>query len=266
MEAESVKLVYFSPTGTTKAVLESIARGLQPGTVERVDITTPAAREQPLRTSEHELLVLGVPVYAGRVPALVTEWLHTLEARHTPAVCVVVYGNRAYENALLELEDIVTSRGGLPIAGAAYVGEHSFSDAGSPIAPGRPDSDDRDHAERFGRQVREKLQGVSSVSELSAVGVPGTVPYGGNTELWDVDFIAVSDDCVHCGTCSAGCPVGAIDPDDSSSIDQRRCITCCACLRSCPQHARSMKPSPVADVQRRLTTLCRERKEPEIFL
>ncbi|MDD3112620.1 MAG: ferredoxin, partial [Methanofollis liminatans] len=108
MKTESVKLVYFSPTGTTKAVVQGIARGIDHGSVDVLDITRPDARVQPLETSENELLVVGVPVYMGRVPALVTEWLHAIAARNTPAVCVVVYGNRVYDDALIELEDILT--------------------------------------------------------------------------------------------------------------------------------------------------------------
>ena len=92
MNIQSVKLVYFSPTGTTEAVLRDIARGLEPMTPELMDITRPGARRQPLKTSEAELLVVGVPVYMGRVPALLTDWMQALEARNTPAVCVVAFG------------------------------------------------------------------------------------------------------------------------------------------------------------------------------
>ncbi|WP_243685553.1 flavodoxin family protein [Methanosarcina barkeri] len=104
MKMESAKLVYFSPTGTTKAVVKGIAHGINQGTVELIDITRPDARKQPLQISEDELLVVGVPVYMGRVPALLNEWLNTIQAHNTPTVCVVVYGNRAYEDALLELK------------------------------------------------------------------------------------------------------------------------------------------------------------------
>ena len=136
MKIPSLKLVYFSPTGTTKTVVQEIARGIDHGTVEELDITRPDARKQPLQTSENEVLILGVPVYMGRVPALITEWLHAIQAHNTPAVGVVVYGNRAYDDALLELNDILAQRGCKPIAGAAFIGEHSFSTAETPTARG----------------------------------------------------------------------------------------------------------------------------------
>ena len=274
MKMESVKLVYFSPTGTTKTVVQEIARGINPGNVELLDITRPDARKQPLHTSENELLIIGVPVYMGRVPALLTEWLHAIKAHNTPAVCVVVYGNRVYDDALLELKDILTQCGCKPIAGAAFIGEHSFSTAETPTAEGRPDASDLHHAESFGRKIQEKFHSVPSVDQISEVKLPGCHPYRGepchpyrrDSIFWNVDFIAVSDACIQCGACAEGCPVGAIDPENSSVIDTEKCITCCACIKHCPKHARTMKPGLVRDASLRLNTLYKERKEPEFFL
>ncbi len=183
MNIESVRLVYFSPTGTTKTVVRSIARGIHPGTMELLDITTPDARVQPLRTSEKELLIIGVPVYMGRVPVLVTDWLRAISAQNTPVVCVVVYGNRTYEDALIELNDILTKCGCRPIAGAAYLGEHSFSDDETPTARDRPDARDVHHAEAFGRKIREKLTAVPSADRISDVHIPGCRPYRGDSTL-----------------------------------------------------------------------------------
>ena len=274
MKTESVTLVYFSPTGTTKTLVREIARGINPVTMEELDITRPGARIQPLRTSEKELLIVGVPVYMGRVPALSSEWLHAIQAHNTPAVCVVVYGNRAYDDALLELNDILAQRGCKPIAGAAFIGEHSFSNAETPTALGRPDAHDLKHAELFGQKIREKLQSVTSADQISEVKIPGCHqyrqepchPYPRDSKFWNVDFIAVSDACIQCGACSEGCPVGAVDPENSSVIDTEKCITCCACIKHCPNKARTVKPGLVRDASLRLNTLYKERKEPEYFL
>lgn len=266
METGSVKLVYFSPTGTTRNVVEGIVRGIDAGRVDTVDITRPGAREVPLQLEEDELLILGVPVYMGRVPALLTDWLHAMTAKGTPAVPVVVYGNRVYDDALIELADIITERGCRPVAGGAWIGEHSFSTDATPTAKDRPDAGDLDTAVEFGKKIRKKLDRISSVENIPYIQLPGSRPYRGDPKLWNVDFIAVSDACTQCGTCAELCPVGAIDSTDGHSIDTGRCITCCACIRYCPELARSMKPGLVMDASLRLHTLYKERKEPEYFL
>lgn len=265
MKTQSQKLVYFSPTGTTKSIIQGVARGMNQSTVEFIDITKPEARKQPLQTSENDLLVVAVPVYMGRVPALLGEWLHNIKANKTPAVCIVIYGNRAYDNALLELKDVLIKRGSIPIAGAAYIGEHSFSSSDLPSSEGRPDTSDINHSELFGRKIAEKLQSVSSVEQFSDINIPGSYPYGGVTDLWKVDFIAVSDECKQCGICAEGCPAGAIDPEKSNLIDIEKCTLCCACIKRCPQKAKTMKLGLMKDAAIRCTQF-KERKEPELFL
>lgn len=266
MKMESITLATFSPTGTTEAVARSIAEGLDSADMKLIDLTRPYTRLQPLNTTSNELLIIAVPVYMGRVPALLGGWFNTLKANKTPTVCVVVYGNRVYDNALLELKDIVKQCGGTPIAAAAYIGEHSFSTPELPTAEGRPNQSDLEHAKSFGQTIQKKLDSLTSREDIPELNVPGVSPYGGVTELWDVDFIAVSENCTQCGFCAEICPMGAIDSNDSSAINQKQCITCCACMKRCPNQARTMKPGPVEDARHRLHNLFHAPKEPEQFI
>ena len=267
MKIASLKLVCFSPTGTTKSIVQGIARGINQPNVELIDITTPEGRQHKLQASENELLVVGVPVYMGRVPALLKNWLHSIEAHDTPTVCVVVYGNRAYDNALRELTDILTDRGCVPIGAAAYIGEHSFHSAKTPAASvGRPDESDLNHAARFGLQVNEKLRAIGSVDPDVELNVPGRYPYEGVSDLWHIDFISVSAACTHCGICRDGCPAGAVDSEKCDSIDKDKCTLCCACIKHCPNQARSVKPGLMMEASMRVSKLFLERREPEFFL
>lgn len=254
------------PTGTSKQVAEAVARGFAPADLEHVDLTRPAVRAEALVARPGELLLIAVPVYMGRVPELLGDWLGRLQTDGTPVACVVVYGNRDYEDALLELATLSKQRGGVPVAGAAFIGEHSFSSPERPTAHGRPDRDDLAQAEDFGRKLREKLDSAASLADIAGPQMPGEQPYRKDNKLWDVDFIEVSEDCVQCGHCADICPTGAIDAEDSATIDEVKCISCCACIKACPQGARSIKPGPVMEASKRLTSLFGEPKQPEVFL
>lgn len=267
MKIQSVKAVYFSPTGTTKTVLKGIVEGINCENIEYIDITNPRAREKALHTKENELLIAGVPVYMGRVPEVIGKWLNTIQASSTPTVSLVVYGNRVYDNALLELTDILEKQGCIPIAGAAFIGEHSFHSPELPAASeGRPDKNDLIQAKFLGKEINKKLHQFSSVKVASTPEIPGCYPYGGVTKMWDVDFIEVSDECLNCGLCSRKCPTGAIDKENSSSINIEKCTLCCACIKSCPVKARSMKPGLMKDAAKRVHELFIDRKEPELFI
>ena len=173
MKIRSLKLVCFSPTGATKAIVQRIACGIDHNAVELMDIAKPSARIQPITASENDLFVVAAPSYMGKEPALLRECLHVIQAFDTPAVCVVVYGNRVCENTLRELKRILTDRGCMPIAGAALIGEHSFFIADAPTGEGRPDDNDLDYAELFGRKINEKIRSVPSIEHILADSIPG---------------------------------------------------------------------------------------------
>lgn len=265
MEIQALKLACFSPTGTSKAIVQAVARGIDHEVTELLDVTKPDARAQQVKTAQGELLVVAVPVYGGRVPGLLRQWLQGIEAENTPVVCIVVYGNRDYEDALLELRNIMKERGAVPVACAAFIGEHSFSSPDTPIAVARPDEADLELAQAFGRKIRETVHAIASLEQVPEIEVPGNFPYKEGKAAPPVVFMTVDDSCVQCGVCAEACPVDAIDAEDHTVVDMEKCIRCCACIKSCPENARSMKPSPVKDIAIRVSTMCQERKEPVSF-
>ena len=266
MNITSLKLVYFSPTQTTKKVVESIAQGFQVDTVEHLDLTSPETIKGGFAELHDELAIIGAPVYGGRVPIDAVHRLRQLKADDTPAVVVVVYGNRAYEDALLELKTLAEEAGFKPVAGGAFIGEHSFAHETLQIANGRPDTEDLKKARAFGAMIRKKLRGIRTRDDMPPIRVPGNFPYKERSKPSKESAGTRETLCTACGTCAAVCPTGAITVNDTVTTDPGACILCCACVKNCPTQARVMEEPRIKQLAERLSTDFRERKEPEMYL
>lgn len=265
MDIGLARLAYFSPTGTTRQVLEGIARGLETALAEPLDLTPSEARTQTFPVMECELVLVGAPVYAGRIPAEAAMRLRRIKGDATPAVVVVVYGNREYEDALLELKDIAVEQGFLPVAGGAFIGEHSFDSEATPIATGRPDADDLRRAAEFGEQIQRKLMGSTSWDGLAPLQVPGSRPYRKGME-GEATSPVRQPQCAMYGNCAAVCPTAAITAGDHLSIDRSLCILCSACVKACPVGALVWEDAGVKRAAKWLSREYGKRKEPETFL
>lgn len=258
-------LIYFSPTATTRMVLQEIARGMGYDINNRVDITLPSIRKQPPPELGPGPVLIGAPVYAGRVAEDATAYFKTLKARGVPAVPVVLYGNREYEDALLELKNICDDIGCVPIAGGAFIGEHSYSSARFPIAQNRPDTEDLKKAFEFGKKIADALEEPDLEKTWGSLNVPGSFPYRDGMGSSAVSFIDVTDDCDECGICASVCPKDAIDEDNLFGTDAALCIYCCSCIKACPRSARQMQEGSMKDKADWLHENCFKRKEPEVF-
>ena len=262
----AVRLVYFSPTKTTQKILEGIAQGTEVGTIEHLDLTPLDAKIRDLDEIQDELVILGVPVYGGRVPLEAVPRLQRLKANRTPAVIVVVYGNREFEDALLELKDLAQKSGYVPVAGGAFIGEHSFANDTTPIANGRPDTEDLIKAKEFGLKIRRKMEDLDSIDEVYQPQVPGNSPYKKRRKPAEISPSTQEDPCTLCGTCASICPVAAITVEETVETDKLACILCCACVKSCPTGARVVEEPMLKQMAEWLSTNCHTRKEPETFI
>ena len=266
MNVNSAKLIYFSPTQTTRKVIEGISQGLQVVNVEHLDLTPPDAEIQKPQGWHDDLAVIGAPVYSGRLPAVAVSRFRKLEGNGAPAVIVVVYGNRAYEDALLELRDVALEAGFKPIAAGAFVGEHSYSTNYTPIAVGRPDVEDLGKATAFGKMIREKMQYIPTLDQPGTLYLPGNLPYKELRMLSDISPATQEKLCTRCRMCPLVCPTAAINVEDPSLMDKSLCIRCCACVKSCPAGVKTMDDPRIKQAAEQLSVNCNHRKEPETYL
>lgn len=266
MNINSVKLIYFSPTRTTRKIVEAIAKGIQIEPLQRIDLTPPDARTQRIVKIYEGLVIIGSPVYGGRLPAEAAARLLRLRGNGAPTAVVVVYGNRAYEDALLELRNIALDVGFSPIAAGAFIGEHSYSTDTVPVAPGRPDMKDLVKATEFGKNIHEKLKNMHTRKEMSLIEVPGNFPYKKRGLLSNISPVTQEALCAKCKACVFACPTAAIAAEKAILTNRDLCIRCCSCIRTCPTGARKMEDPQIRQLAEWLNKHCGERKEPETYI
>lgn len=265
MNIESTGLIYFSPTQTTKNVIEGIAQGLQTTAAQYYDLTLPAAIAKTYQEVSQDVAIIGAPVYAGRLPSIMLSRFKEIKGNGRPAVIVVVYGNRAYEDALIELRDIAIEVGFRPIAAGAFIGEHSYSTSDLPLGKGRPDANDMLTAQNFGKEIRKKIMAeTDSPNEL--LHVPGNFPYKEIQMLSGVVPSVNEALCSRCGKCIPTCPTAAIDKENPMNTAKDLCIRCCACVKVCSSNAKLLDDPRIKQAAEWLYANFSARKEPEIYL
>ena len=252
----NLRTIYFSATGTSKKVALAISQTIATEFVVE-DITFQSLQNTTYATND--LLCVAVPVYGGGVAPVALKRLEAIRGNNTPAVVVVVYGNRNFERAAVQMSDFLAERGFITIAVAAFVGEHSYSTEQYPIAVGRPAEGDINDAKHFGQLVKEKLaRGIESV-DVSALQCPDSGEenvkafvefvkgYQAEQAKNPIKLLPITDEdrCVMCGVCVDVCPMEAIDRENVSVVDSTLCIKCCACVKECPKEAKTLN-SPFA--------------------
>ena len=243
--------IIFSPTGGTEHVADIIGRRWGKSTT-KIDLSDARVDFSECVIDKEDQVLVAMPSFGGRAPAVAIERLKKIPGNGAKCTLVCVYGNRAYEDTLVEMEDAANESGFRVIAAVAAVAQHSILPQ---YATGRPDAADQKQLETFAEQISAKAEAV--------VSIPGSRPYkkAGGAGLVPKPTKA----CVKCGLCAQRCPVQAIDPANFTA-DSKKCIACMRCVKECPQHARKVNGAMVAVAGAAIKKACSVRKENELFL
>lgn len=253
VKIKRVITAYFSPTHTTEKVVKAIASGT--GIKEIIEYNMTLGQEDDIVIKKGDLLVIGGPVYIGRIPTIAVKRMKKIIGSGQAVICVTVYGNNKVGNALAELSSIMSQANLIPVAGASFIGEHSYSNEEYHIAKGRPNDADIVKAKKFGHKIIDKVHG-----QLKKVDFPGEIPTEPMPILPLTQSIA-SDNCVMCNMCIDVCPTGAIN--DNLACDSSKCIICFACVKSCEYNARKIESPRIREFSEFLVKL--EDKEPAFY-
>jgi Pyruvate/2-oxoacid:ferredoxin oxidoreductase delta subunit len=268
--ANSVGIMCFSPTNTTRKICNAVALGMGSEDPIMLDMTLPDARANIIGNSnaamkEIDHLIVGAPVYAGKLPLQTIDYLRAFNGNGKECTAIVVYGNRDYGIALYNMVEILLQNGCTVVSAGAFIGQHSYSDI-VPVAVGRPDESDIDQARKFGIQI------LSASRNLSLKDIPAQLDKASQSDKYHALRPFYNEKhCVQCGKCAKICPLGLLLPDTGSYLSRaarRQCIGCMACVRSCKQKARIAKTNPIVKMVMNsiLRRASKERKEPLIII
>ncbi|MBE6570377.1 MAG: 4Fe-4S ferredoxin [Ruminococcaceae bacterium] len=247
--------ICFSPTGGTRKVADILAARLG-GADRNIDL---CRDPEGITLHTDDICLVSVPSYSGRVPAIAIRRIRKIQANGAKAILNCVYGNRAWEDTLTELQDTLEACGFVCAAAVAAVAEHSIF---RQFAAGRPDDADTRQLTEFADRILEKLQ-AGVFGDLHLAGSHGTYKEisRGGALLPEANGL-----CTACGLCADSCPVGAIDRHNSNKTDKEICIGCMRCVRLCPQHARDFDAGFMQTMTEKFAAGLSGRKENTLFL
>ena len=202
---QALTMLFFSPTGNTLRAARLLAQGLAEKITE-IDLSLPQG--EAMHFGENDTVLIAGPVFGGRMPAYFLERLARFTGNHTKAITAAVYGNRAYEDALLELNDAAQRQGFQVVASAALLAEHSMVRT---VAAGRPDQEDQKQISKFAQAIIKKYDCFFACffyNEERRKPAPYSCTEGEPHEEGNVKSKKEASGCSDCRVCAAFCTGG----------------------------------------------------------
>lgn len=243
MVISSATSIYFSPTGTTKKVINAIVKGMGTTKNTLIDLNSSDVRNTFAPIIDEDIVIIGVPVY----------------------------GNFGDGRALNELDSITKKSGFKVVAAGSFIGEHSFSTNKVPVQEGRPNYEDLNMAEEFGISIIEEMSKVHNLDDIRLEIPKGKLPLmakvlpKNSARLFTKTPFVDMNICNQCGVCAKLCPMNAIYKD-TLVINENECIRCFCCVKRCHLKARKIIYRPSFIVSKILRAKNKIKRTPQIFL
>lgn len=268
--------IFFSPTGNTREVVRSLAKGVSKVIAGRdfysIDVTKESDRDGVYEFGPKDVVIVGMPTYAGRIPNKIEPYVSSsIYGKGALAVPVVTYGNRAFDDSLKELATILSNNEMTVCAGMAVPCEHAFSDA---LANGRPTQEDlsriEEYGQKLGKKILEEKAGSIKVSDIpghDAESFEYYKPLKENNE--PASFLKAMpktnpEKCVGCNECKEICPMGCFN--ESVTQAQGICIKCHGCIKVCPNGAKYFDDEDLSSHIRMLQNNYKDKRNEIFFL
>jgi ferredoxin len=245
-------IIVFSPHGNTLKVAGAVKEGFLSQGIEPTLIDLTGAPWHEIRgfaystLNDYDLLVLGSPVYAGRVIEPIETFLSGLPDTEAKLAAVFVTYGLISGNALFHAARLLSKKGYEILGAAKIVASHSmvFEDERDQFIL-RPSQEDLELATTFGLVLVDK----TNHSGLKRMPMDMLKPKKSLAVRIFNKFMATRfgmallphvrftrETCIQCGQCAESCPVNilTLDPYPTQVGD---CIKCYNCVRICPTNA-----------------------------
>ncbi|MDY6863765.1 MAG: EFR1 family ferrodoxin [Thermodesulfobacteriota bacterium] len=236
-------IIYFSQTGNTMKVAESIRNGI-------IEVIAQCELERMAEVdigslSEYDLVGFGCPVFYYKEPFNVRDFIENLPELQGKKWFVFCSHGAVMGVTLLSMTEKLEKKG-ITVIGS----HHTYADVTIPFYPyptvttGHPDNDDLEKAHAFGKEIALcSIAVANGNTDCIKKPVPVTEEWASNeASMFTIELMTKimprlsinKATCTKCGECQNGCPINGIDTESDPPRIQEPCIFCWHCANICP--------------------------------
>jgi len=234
----NVSIVYFSGTGNTKA----IAQGYEAVLAKSGHHIEIMSIEESTCIPDHELLIIGGPIYAGNMPDELINWIRKNVKRVDEKKTIVFSTSAGLLNAngVKSIGKKLINKGYSLLDMSAFEMPRNFYiDKYDPT----PDNIQKQQFENAATKIMESLSKINNCNQIRIK--ESVIMIDLFADLFRImakslgKSFSINENCIGCGMCEKNCPKKNIKFKDKKYFN--KCIMCTRCIHNCPVNAISYK-------------------------